>query len=101
MTKKKTWGKGILYLSIIKSTYKETLYRADLLKKEAQFSNLFIQQSESIDEFVSRCIDLKDQLHDHGIYTAPDNFKTRFIMGLGPMFTDIQQVQEKDPPKRW
>jgi len=101
MTKKQAWGKGLLYLSILQSTYKETLYRADLLRKETEFSNLFIQQQETIDDFASRCIELKDQLHDHGIYTPPESFKTRFIMGLGPLFTDIQQVQEEDLPKRW
>jgi len=101
MTKKQAWGKGLLYLSILKSTYKETLYQADLLQKETEFSNLFIQQQETIDDFASRCIELKDQLHDHGIYTPPASFKTRFIMGLGPLFTDIQQVQEEDLPKRW
>ena len=101
MTKKHAWGKGLLYLSILKSTYKETLYRADLLKKETEFSNLFITQNETIDDFASRCIELKDQLQDHGIHTPPESMKTRFIMGLGPLFTDIQQVQDEDLPKRW
>jgi len=101
MTKKESWGKGLLYLSILRDTYKESLHRADLLRKESKFSNLFIKQHETVDEFAARCIELRDQLNEHGIPTSPEGFKTRFIMGLGPMFTDIQQVQEEDLPSRW
>ena len=101
MTKKESWGKGLLYLSILRNTYKESLHRADLLRKESEFSNLFIKQNETVDEFAARCIELRDQLNEHGIPTSPEGFKTRFIMGLGPMFTDIQQVQEEDLPSRW
>ena len=101
MTKKESWGKGLLYLSILRDTYKESLHRADLLRKESEFSNLFIKQNETVDEFAARCIELRDQLNEHGIPTSPEGFKTRFIMGLGPMFTDIQQVQEEDLPSRW
>jgi len=43
MTKKQSWGKGLLYLSILKSPYKEKLYRTDLLKTETEFANLFIR----------------------------------------------------------
>ena len=37
MTKKHSWGQGLLYLSILRDTYKESLHRADLLKKEMNF----------------------------------------------------------------
>jgi len=34
MTKLGTWGKGLLFLNILKKLYKEELHRTDLLKKE-------------------------------------------------------------------
>jgi len=101
MTKKHSWGQGLLYLSILRDTYKESLHRADLLKKENEFSNLFLKRNETIDEFAARCIELRDQLEEHGIHTSPEGFKNRFIMGLGPMFTTIQQSHEDDLPTRW
>lgn len=101
LTKKHAWGKGLLYLQILKDTYKEQLYQADLLKCENKFSNLFKKNNESIDNFAARCVDFRNQLSDHGITTSDQGFKNRFIMGLGPLFTEIQQVQEEDLLSHW
>jgi len=41
MTKPETWGKGLLFFHILKKSYKGELHRADLLKKEKEYSLLF------------------------------------------------------------
>jgi len=101
MTKKEVWGKGLLFLSTLSSAYKLKLQRADLIKKEREYAEMFMKPTETIADYGARCIDLRQQLQEHGISTSDEGLKARFIMGLGPMFTSIQQKTEEDLPSRW
>jgi len=92
MSKPDAWGKGIKYLNIIINTYKEAFQRADLLKKEQEHTQLFQKNNETIDDFAARCIELRNQLQSHGIRTTDKGFRDRFVLGLGPIFTEIQQM---------
>jgi len=101
ITKKSTLGKGLTFLSILHDTYKVDLQRADLLQKEREYLSMYQKNSETIDDFAARCITLREQLRAHGVHTTDDGLKDRFIMGLGPLFTEIQQCQPEDLPVRW
>jgi len=101
MTKTETWGKGLLFLNILKQTYRQRLHRADLLQKEKEYSLLFQSPSESIDDFAARCITLRDLLLEHDITASASGLRDRFIMGLGPLFTELQQTPFEDLPARW
>ena len=101
MTKKKTWGKGLLYLETLRLAYTKRLKNADILRKEAEFASLFMKPSETIDAFGARCLEMKDTLEENGITTTPQGVKIRFIMGLGPTFTEIQKKDEQDLPEAW
>jgi len=56
MTKPEKWGKGILFLCVLRKSYKVHLHQADLLKKEKECSLLFQSTSETIDNFAEHCI---------------------------------------------
>jgi len=101
MSKPEVWGKGLLYLSTIKSTYQEILQRGDVLKKREEFSALMQKPTETIDDFGARCIFLQKQLVDHGLTISTIELKDTFIMGLGPLFTRIQQCTEPELPIQW
>lgn len=101
MTKHLTWGRRLFLLSTLRDTYKEVLHRADLLKKKKEYSPLFQKSNESIDDFAARYISTRTTLQDPGITTTDYGLESRFLMGLGPLFTKIQQMQEKDLPHRW
>jgi len=101
MTKPETWGKGLLFFDILKKSYKEELHRADLLKKEKEYSLLFQTSSESVDDFAARCIQLRNQLVDNGVSASTSGLRDRFLMGLGPILTEIQQTPYEDLPVRW
>jgi len=101
MTKKEVWGKGLLFLFTLRSAYKQKLQRADLIKKEREYAEMYMKPTETIADYGARCIDLRQQLSEHGISTSDEGLKARFIMGLGPMFTSIQQKTEDDLPSRW
>ena len=93
MSKPEVWGKGLLYLFTIKSTYQEILQRGDVLKKREEFSALMQKPSETIDDFGARCIFLQKQLVEHGLTISAIELKDTFIMGLGPLFTRSSSVQ--------
>ena len=101
MTKESTWGKGLLYFSTLKEAYKERLQPADLLDKHMEYLKLFKKPNESYDDFAARCIKLRQTLLDHHIPAPIEGFRTPFIMGLGPLFTDVQQCHVDDLPSRW
>ena len=101
MTKPQTWGHGLLYLQTLSQTYKVSLQRADLLRKEKEYALLFQRQNETIDDFAARCITLRQQLQDHALATTDEGLRDRFIMGLGPTFTEIQQRDYEDLPSKW
>jgi len=44
---------------------------------------------------------MRQQHTDHVIVTTDEGLKTRFIMGLGPTFTYIQQKTDDELPARW
>ena len=44
---------------------------------------------------------MRQQHTDHVIVTTDEGLKTRFIMGLGPTFTYIQQKTDDEQPARW
>jgi len=99
--KAETWGKGLLFLHILKKSYKEELHRAALLKKEKEYSLLFQTSSELIDDFAARCIQLRNQLVENGVSASTSGLCDPFLMGLGPIFTEIQQTPFEDLPVRW
>ena len=101
MTKTETWGKGLLFLQILRKSYKVHLRRADLLKKEKDYSLLFQTKEESIDDFAARCIESRNLLKEHNVHTTDEGLRDRFLMGLGPLFTEIQQTPFEDLPARW
>ena len=101
MSKPSTWGHGLTYLSTIKEAYRERLQPADLLDKRMEYLKLFKKSSETYDDFAARCIKLRQTLLDHNISSPAEELRTTFIMGLGPLFTDIQQTNTSDLPARW
>ena len=101
MSKPEVWGKGLLYLATLKVTYQEKLQRGDILRKREEFSAMMQTSKETIDDFGARCIFLRKQLVDHGLVISLSELKDTFIMGLGPLFTRIQQSQESELPPQW
>ena len=101
MPKSETWGKGLLFLQILRQSYKIQLHRADLLKKEKEYSLPFQTPSKTINDFAARCIQLCNLLVENGVSTSVSGLRDRFLMGLCPLFTEIQQTSYEDRPLRW
>ena len=89
MFKPTTWGHGLLFLETLQNSYRERLQQADLLDKEMEYLKLYKKPGESYDDFMARCLTLRDLLVDHGIEATDVGLRTRFIMGLGLLFTEI------------
>ena len=100
MTKRHAWGKGLLYLKILRQTYREPLQTADVLDKHREYLTSFQKESESINDFAARLILLREELLDY-VTISDEMQRDVFVMGLGPLFTEIQQTHKDDLPKRW
>ena len=92
-------GKGLSYLKALKSIYKHKLSKVELITKETEYNSLFRKTDESIDSFAARCVALQQELRDNGSFVSQDGFRTRFIRGLGPDFSDVQKQLDNLPPE--
>ena len=88
MSKKETWGEGLLFLSTIKQAYKPQLASVELMEKERDYLMFYQFNTQSIDEFGARSITAREEIQEH-IPTTDEGLRKRFIMGLGPLFTEI------------
>ena len=64
MTKKLAWGKGLLYLKILKQPYREPLQTADIFDKHKNYLISFQKKSESINDVAARLIHQREELLD-------------------------------------
>jgi len=102
MKKKGLNGKGITFLKTLKNAYDTSLSPVEVEEKHKEFLNLYRLKDESIDVYAARLMDLRIDLEDNGLTISDPNLKHRFIMGLGPIFTTIQQnLTTNNLPPQW
>ena len=92
-------GKGLLFLQTLYQTYQVKLASGELMAKEKEYANVFRRNDEKISTFASRCKKLRKILKLNGIDSPIEGLKLRFIMGLGPDFSDIQKNLQNLPPE--
>ena len=85
-------GKGLLFLQTLFDSYNVRLAGGELMEKEKQYANLCRKKDEKISTYAARCKKLRRILKFNGIHTLSEGLKLRFIMGLGPDFSDIQKI---------
>ena len=93
-------GKGLFFLQTLFDSYNVRLAGGELMEKEKQYANLCRKKDEKISTFAARCKKLRRILKFNGIHTSSEGLKLRFIMGLGPDFSDIQKNLH-NLPKDW
>ena len=91
-------GKGLLFLQTLYQTYNVKLASGELMATEKAYANIFRRKDEKISTFASRCKKLRNILKLNGIESPLEGLKLRFIMGLGPDFSDIQKNLHNLPP---
>ena len=84
-------GKGLLFLQTLFDSYNITLNGSELMDKEKEYANIYRYKDEKVTTYASRCKKLRRILRFNGISAPPEGLKLRFIMGLGPEFSDIQK----------
>ena len=84
-------GKGLLFLKTLFKIYNVKLTSGELMAKEKEYANVFRFKNEKISTYASRCKKLRRILKLNGIESPIEGLKLRFIMGLGPDFSDIQK----------
>ena len=102
LKKKGLNGKGLIFLQTLKNAYDTSLSPVEVEEKHKEFLNLYRLKDESIDVYAARLMDLRMDLEDNGLIISDPNLKHRFIMGLGPIFTTIQQnLTTNNLPPQW
>ena len=92
-------GKGLLFLQTLFDAYNVKLSGGELMTKEKEYANVCRMKDEKISTFASRCTKLRRILKSNGITSPREGLKLRFIMGLGPDFSDIQKNLHNLPPE--
>ena len=94
---------GVSFLNTLRDAFRKKLSEHQKEDLDTDFKSLSRPPTESVHVYAARCTRMRRKLLKNGIACSQERLHSKFIMGLGPGFTEIRKIVQNgyELPREW